>query len=457
MFITKKHISRRTVLRGMGVAVSLPLLESMLPAQTPMSQTAANAPANLAAIEIVHGAAGSSPYGIEKNLWAPVAEGNEFDLAPSSIRPLEDHRDYLTIVSNTDVRNAEAFVLSEVGADHFRSSAVFLTQSKPKMTTGSDVYAGTSWDQMHAQKFGQDTPVPSIQLAIEPVDVMGGCVYGYSCAYRDTISWASPSDPLPMTRDPRMVFDQLFGSGATAEERAARRQTDRSILDWITHEVARFKEDLSTSDRTRLTEYLDDIREIERRIQKIEEYNASGMARELPDAPVGVPDSVDEHIRIMYDLQALAFAAGVTRVSSLKLSKDATGRVYPESGNRSGFHGQSHYGSAPERIEAFAEINTYHVSLLAYFVDKLKSMPDGDGNLLDHSLVIYGSPMGNSSVHNHKRCPLIYIGHANGALRGNLHVNAEAGTPMANAMLPVMRRMGLEIESFGDSNGELTL
>jgi hypothetical protein len=252
-------------------------------------------------------------------------------------------------------------------------------------------------------------------------------------------------------------FRPVFGSGTTAEERTERRQTDRSILDWITHEVARFKDDLSASDQTRLTEYLDDIREIERRIQKIEEYNASGMARELPDAPVGVPDSVDEHIRIMYDLQALAFAAGVTRVSSFKISKDATGRVYPESGVRSGFHGQSHYGSAPERIESFAKINAYHVSLLAAFVDKLKSIPDGDGNLLDHTLVVYGSPMGNSSVHNHKRCPLIYIGHANGALTGNLHVNAEAGTPMANAMLPVMRRMGLEMDSFGDSNGELTL
>ncbi len=457
-FITKKHISRRTVLHGMGAAVALPFLESMVPAQTPTRETAANSPARLAAIEIVHGCAGASPWGRENNLWVPKGEGPDFDLTGTSMAPLEPLRDYLTLVSNTDCRNAEAFVLSEVGADHFRSSAVFLTQSKPRMTEGSDVYAGTSIDQLYAQRFGQDTPVPSIQLCIEAVDVMGGCVYGYSCAYRDTISWASPSDPMPMTRDPRVVFDQLFGAGGTTEERAARRDADRSILDWIGREVARLEQDLSASDKARLGGYLEEVREIERRIQKIEEYNASGDARQVPDAPVGVPDSVHEHMKLMYDLQALAFAAGITRVSTLKLSKDATGRVYPDSGHRSGFHGMSHFGSDPDRITAFASMNEYHVGLLKYFLDKLKDTPDGDGNLLDHSLVVYGSPMGDASVHNHKRCPLILAGHANGALAGNFHFNAEDGTPMANAWVTVMQRMGLEnMEDFGDSTGEIAI
>ncbi len=458
MFITKKHISRRTMLQGMGAAVSLPFLEGMAPAQTPIRETAANAPLRVAAIEMVHGAAGCSPYGQEQHLWAPVADGAAFDLTPTSMLPLEPFREYLTIVSNTDVVPAEAFVLSEVGADHFRSSAVFLTQAKPKMTEGSDVYVGTSMDQLYAQRFGQDTPIPSIQLCIEPVDIAGGCLYGYACAYRDTISWSSPSDPLPMARDPRMVFDQLFGAGGTAEERSSRRKTDGSILDWITHEVARLRQGLSPSDKLRLTEYLEDVREIERRIQKIEEFNSNGEAREIPDAPVGVPDSYTEHVQLMFDLQVLGFAAGVTHVSAFKMSKDGTSRVFEESGTRGSFHPSSHHRNDPDRVEDFAKINKYHVGLVPYFLEKLKNTPDGDGSLLDHSLVIYGSPMGDSSVHNHKRCPLFFAGLANGALKGNLHYRAEDGTPMANAFLTVMHRIGFDdMKTFGDSTAELAI
>ena len=458
MFIAKRHISRRTMIQGVGAAFSLPFLEAMVPARTPMRDTAANAPLRLAGIEMVHGAAGCSPYGQEKHLWSPVAEGADFDLQGTSMLPLEPFREYLTIVSNTDVRNAEAFVLAEVGADHFRCSSVFLTQSKPKMTEGSDVFVGTSLDQMYAQKFGQNTPMPSMQLCIEPVDIAGGCLYGYACAYRDTISWSSPSDPLPMVRDPRIVFDQLFGAGGTPEERASRRKTDSSILDWITHEVTRLKQNLSPSDKHRLTEYLEDVREIERRIQKIEEFNSSGESREIPDAPVGVPDSYTDHVKLMLDLQHLGFAAGVTNVSAFKMSKDGTSRVFPESGSRGSFHPSSHYRSDPERIEDFAKINTYHVGLIPYFLEKLKNTPDGDGSLLDHTLVIYGSPMGDSNMHNHKRCPLFFAGRANGALRGNLHFKASDGTPMANAFLTLMHRIGFDdVETFGDSNGELAI
>src|SRR5205814_1233356 len=234
--------------------------------------------------------------------------------------------------------------LPEIGGDHFRSSAVFLTQSHPKQTEGNDVYAGTSLDQLYAQRFGQDTPIPSMQLSIEDVDQAGGCTYGYSCIYTDTISWASPKQPLPMVRDPRVVFDQLFGVGATPSERAASRRADRSILDWITGQVSQLQKELSPGDRARLGEYLEDIREIERRIQRVEARNASGEQRALPEAPIGVPDAFDEHVHLFMDLIALAFASDVTRVFSFKLGRDASGRSYPESGVNTGFHNASHHG-----------------------------------------------------------------------------------------------------------------
>ncbi len=406
MFITQKHLSRRTALKGLGVTVALPFLEAMVPARTALAQTAAGK-VRLAAIEMVHGAAGSTAIGIQKNMWSPAATGAAFDLTPSSLAPLEPLRDYLTIVSNTDVRNAEAFELPEIGGDHFRSSAVFLTQSHPKQTQGSDVVAGTSLDQFYAQKFGNDTPIPSMQLCIESIDQAGGCAYGYSCVYTDTVSWAAPEEPLPMIRDPRAAFDQLFGVGATPAERAERRKRDRSILDFITGEVAKLRRDLGPADRARLGEYLDDVREIERRIQKVEASNSSGDPRELPGAPVGVPDAFAEHVRLMFDLQAVAFASDITRVFSFKMGRDGSSRAYPESGVTSGFHPASHHQDREDRIRDFQKINTYHVSQLPYFLNKLKNTPDGDRNLLDNTLVIYGSPMGNSNVHNHKRCPLI--------------------------------------------------
>ncbi len=459
MFITKKHISRRTVLRGMGATVALPFLESMLPAATPGRQAEASKPkTRLACMEMVHGSAGSTKYGEEKNMWSPVADGKEFDLAPTSMLPLEPWKDYLTIVSNTDMKPAEATELHEVGGDHFRCSAVFLTQSHPKQTEGSDVYAGTSFDQIYAEKYGQDTPLPSIQLSIESVDQAGGCEYGYSCVYTDTISWASPKQPLPMVRDPRMVFDQLFGAGASADERNARIKTDRSILDWITHETTRLKTNLPASDRARLDEYQENIREIERRIQKIEERNSSGQARELPMAPVGVPDQWEEHVKLMMDLQAVAFAGDITRVASFKLSRDATGRAFPESGVNGGFHGLSHHGENEQRIIGYAQLNKYHVSMVPYFMDKLKKVDDGDGTLLDHSVILYGSPMGDSNLHNHKRVPIFLAGHASGALNGHLHLKAPEGTPTANMYLTLLHKLGLtDIDAFGDSTGEMAI
>jgi len=400
MFITKRHLSRRTLLRGAGAAIALPLLDSMLPAQTPLRKTAAVGRTRFAAIEIVHGAAGSTMDGNVKHYWSPAGEGSDFEITPT-LKSLEPYRDYLTIVSGTDLNNASALSPREEGADHTRSSAVYLTAAHPKMTEGSDIYLGTSIDQIYAQKAGQETPLPSIQLCIEDVgSLSGACGYGYSCVYANTISWASPTQPLPMEIDPRVAFERLFGDGATPAERLARRQADRSILDTIRQEMARLSKGLDASDRSRLNDYLDNVREIEARIQKVEKYNSSGQARELPEAPVGVPDSFEEHVRLMFDLQVLAFMTDTTRVSAFKLSRDVSSRVYPESGVKSPFHGLSHHGENTDTIAEFAKLNAYHASKAAYFIDKLKNTPDGDGNLLDHSIVLYGSPMGDSNIHD---------------------------------------------------------
>jgi Protein of unknown function (DUF1552) len=457
MIITGRHLSRRTVLKGVGATVALPFLEAMVPARQAFAKSAAAGRVRFAAIEMVHGSAGATVVGTQKHMWSPAATGRTFDLSRTSMRSLEPFKDALTIVSNTDVRNAEAFELPEIGGDHFRSSAVFLTQAHPRQTQGSDVRAGTSIDQHYAQKFGQETPIPSMQLCIENVDQAGGCSYGYSCVYTDTISWAGAEEPLPMIRDPRVAFDQLFGVGATAEERARRRKEDRSILDWMTGEIARLQKTLGPVDRARLTDYLDDVREIERRIQKTETMNSSGEQRALPGAPIGVPDSFSEHVKVMFDLQAVAFASDITRVFSFKMGRDASGRVYPESGVTTGFHPASHHQGREDRVTEFMKINTYHVSLIPYFLDKLKRTPEGEGTLLDHTLVMYGSPMGDSNVHNHKRCPLFLAGHAGGQLKGHLHIKAADATPMANAMLSVGQLLGLDLPSFGDSTGAMDL
>ena len=461
-FVTGKYLPRRTVLRGMGVTLALPFLDAFVPAGRPWRHVAAaqslDDPTRLVCIENVHGAAGSTKYGASQHLWSPAATGGEFDLTPSALSPLEPYRDVLTIISDTDVAPAEAVTPPEIGGDHFRSSATFLTQSHPKQTESSDVRSGISIDQLYAQRFGQNTPIPSMQLCIENVDQAGGCAYGYSCVYTDTISWASPTDPLPMIRDPRLAFDQLFGAGGTREERATRRRQRRSVLDFITDEVADLQRQLDPTDRQRMDRYLDDVREIERRIQRVEARNLSGETRELPGSPAGVPDSFDEHVKLMFDLQALAFETDITRVFSFKLSRDATGRVYPESGVDRGFHPTSHHGGREENIERFARLNRYHVGLVPYFLDRLKRIEEGDGTLLDKTMIIYGSPMGDPNVHNHKRCPLFVVGGANGRLAGNLHLRAAAGTPMANVMLALIHRLGIDdMAQFGDSTGAFSL
>jgi hypothetical protein len=460
MYLTQKHLSRRTVLRGVGATIALPFLDAMIPARSLLARTPAARAASrarLVCIEQVHGAAGCSEYGLAQNLWNPAATGRRFDISKGNLSPLERFRDHLTIVSNTDARMAEAQTAPEVGGDHFRSSAVMFTQAHPKLTEGSDVKVGISMDQLYAQKFGQDTPIPSMQLTIEPVDQSGGCAYGYACVYTDTISWAAEDEPLPMVRDPRMVFEQLFGSGGTPEQRAERRATDRSILDMLTSQMAALRRSLGAVDKQRLDQYSSNIREIEQRIARIEARNTSGEARELPGAPAGVPDAFDEHVKLMFDLQVLAFSSDTTRVFSFKMGRDGSGRVYPGSGVDRGFHDASHHGTAEERIRQFGEINKYHVSLLPYFLDKLQNTMDGESNLLDKTLVLYGSPMAVGNTHNHRNCPLILLGGGGGVVEPGVHVKAPKDTPMANVMLTLLHRLGLEdLQSFGDSSGEFS-
>jgi len=440
-------LSRREVLKGMGATVALPFLEAMQPARRP--------PLRLICLEQVHGAAGSSIYGAQQNLWAPATTGRNFDLSPTSLKPLEGWREHLTIISNCDVPSADPTEAREIGGDHFRSSATYLTQTYPKRTEGSDIECGISMDQLHAQRFGQDTPIPSMQFCIENVDQSGGCGYGYSCVYTDTISWASPNKPLPMIRDPRVVFDQMFGvlGNGSAAQRRERRQEDLSILDWVRESSKRLEGRLGSADRVRLADYLDNVREIERRLQAVEKRNDSGEPRELPMAPRGVPDSFAEHVKLMFDLQILAFRSDVTRVFSFKLGRDGSNRVYKESGSTGAFHIVSHHAENPERVRELARINEYHVSMLPYLLKQLKEMPDGDGTMLDNSVVIYGSPMGNPNQHNHKRVPFLVAGHAGGAIKGGVHLKATNGTPLSNVMLSLLHALGHDDQSFGDSEG----
>jgi hypothetical protein len=459
-FITGKQLPRRTFLRGaLGASVALPFLDAMVAARGLGTQGAAGADrTRLLCIEEVHGLAGCQKWGASKFLYAPEQVGREFTLQPdNALASLDPYKQHLTILSNTDVRMAEAFTAPEIGGDHFRSSAVFLTQAHPKQTQGSDIWAGTSFDQLYAQKIGRETPLPSMQFCIENLDQAGGCTYNYSCAYTDSISWASPNEPLPMIRDPRVAFDLLFGSGSSKADRAARRVSRRSILDWIQGEVQDVRKELGTADRTRLDRYLTYVREIEHRIEAIEARNRTGEERELPDAPAGVPDSFSEHMRLMFDLQVLAFQTDMTRIITFKTGRDSQNRVFPESGSLQPFHPASHHGDREDRVMEFNKICKYRVSQVTYLIDRLEESMEGDQTLLDKTLVVWGSPMADPNVHNHRRCPLFLLGHANGAVPGQMHIKAADGTPMANAFMSMGRILDLNLESFGDSTGELSL
>jgi hypothetical protein len=462
MIIVRKQLSRRTVLRGFGVSLALPLLDAMVPALTPLRRTAASARTRFTAIEMVHGAAGSTDIGRANHYWSPIEEGADFRFTPT-LQSLEPLRPYVTIISNTDLQNAMSLSPAESGdmADHARSSAAFLTAAHPKMTAGSDIESGPSIDQLYAQRVGRETRVPSMQLCIEdPQTLVGDCGHDYSCAYSHTISWASPTQPLPMEWNPRAVFDRLFGESARdAASAGTRKSRSDSILDETVEYVVTFLKGLGLADQARVRAWLEEVRAIERRIQRIERQHrdTNGSPRPLTDAPIGVPDSFDEHVRLMFDLQLLAFKADITRVFSFKLGADRSQRVYPESGVTIPFHTLSHHRETPEKIEEFAKLNQYHVSKVASFLDRLRQTPDGDGTLLDHAVVLYGSPMGDSHVHEHKFLPLFLAGHASGALKGQQHLRCAPGTPMANVLLTLAHKLGVDVERIGDSTGEVAI
>lgn len=459
-FITGKHLPRRAFLRGMGATVALPLMDAMIPAGRPWRDRATDPErTRLLCIEEAMGSAGSNDWGREHHLFAPRTVGHNFELGPGNqLSPLEEFRDYLTVVSNTDCRMAEPYVAAQIGGDHDRTAAVFLTQSHPRQTQGSDLFVGRSLDQVHAKRYGQDTVLPSLELCIEPADRGGGCAYNYHCSYAHAISWESPSQPLPAIRNPRTVFERMFGRGDSPEDRQRRRLTQQSLLDWVVEEVASLKRALGAADRVALETYLTQVRELERRIEIVEARNTSGEERELPDAPEGVPDSWMEHMELMFDLQVLALEADLTRVVTLKTGVDLSNRVFPESGVAKSFHATSHHGNKPEVVLEYGAINTYRMSAVKHLLEKLKNTEEAGTPLLDKTAVVWGSAMGDPNLHNHRRCPLVLMGKANGALEGNLHIKAPDGTPMANAMLSMMRGIGHgDMRAFGDSTGVLPL
>jgi hypothetical protein len=439
-FLTKKHLSRRTFLNGMGVTMALPFLESMVPAGTPLAQTAARARTRLGCIYVPHGAT--------MDKWTPATEGSGFGLS-EILQSLAPFRDRVNIVS--DLSHPQAYGGGSATSNHNRSAATFLSGAHAE--AGPQAHLGITMDQFAAQHIGQDTPLPSLEMMIE--DATLSCGDGLSCAYRDTISWQGPTSPLPMQNNPQVVFERLFGDGSTDAERRARRQQSLSLLDSVLGEVSALQRTLPATDRGRVDQYLDDVREIERRIQRAAQQASSDLS--LPDAPAGAPKDVEEHIKLMFDLQALAWQADITRVTTLLMAKELSNAVYAKSGVRDAFHILSHHSNIRENQDRFAVLNRYHVTLLTYLLGKLQSIPDGDGTLLDHSMVLYGSAMSDGNQHNHGPLPLILAGGASGRLKGGRHLRNAPDTTMSNLLVAMLDKLGTPTEKFGDSTGMLAL
>jgi hypothetical protein len=438
-YLARRHLSRRALLRGAGATIALPLLAAMVPAG---GARAATPRSRFACIYIPHGAV--------MRQWTPATEGAGFELPPI-LRSLEPFRSQLVVVSDLTLPLAYGEDAS-AGANHTRSSAVWLTCAKPD--TGATPRLGVSVDQVAAQSFGQDTPLPSLELSLEEGGLSGGS--GLSGAYRNTIAWRTPTAPLPMEQNPQVVFERLFGDGATAEERARRRAQAGSLLDSVLAEAGSLGRTLPADDRLRLERHLEDVREVERRIALAGQKVGDDLA--VPAKPAGVPDDFEQHTKLMFDLLALAWAADLTRVGTLMIAKEVSNAVYPASGINDPFHNLSHHSEVPANIERYARLNAYHTSTtLAYFLQKLRDTPDGDGTLLDHSLVLYGSGMSNSNQHDHEPLPTLVAGGASGALAGGRHLRAGAGTPFANLLVALLDKLGVEAEAFGDSTGVVAL
>ena len=439
-FLTRSHLSRRTFLRGVGVSLALPLLDSMIPAATALGQTAAGgARTRFGAIYFPHGAI--------MNKWTPSTVGAGYELS-EILQPLKPYYDQVTVVSS--LRHALAYG-SGATANHNRSAAAYLSAAFAR--PGAKASLGITVDQVAARAISQDTPLPSLELMIEEPSV--NCGDGLSCSYRDTISWQGPSSPLPMQNNPQVVFERLFGDGSTDAQRKARRAQSMSLLDSVMGEAATLQKKLPVSDRSRLDQYLDDVREIERRVQKAGQQLSDDL--DIPAAPTGVPKDVEEHIKLMYDLQVLAWQAEITRVSTFLMCKELSGQVYAKSGIRDPFHTLSHHSNVQENKDRFTQLNQYHVKLLTHFLGKLKATPDGDGTLLDHSMVLYGSGMSDGNSHNHTDLPVLIAGGASGRLKGGRHIQNPKDTPMANLLLSLLETLQVPTDHFGDSSGRVAL
>jgi hypothetical protein len=433
--VTKKHLSRRSLLRGVGVSLALPLLDSMIPALTAQSLTAARPVKRLGFVYVPHGAI--------MQRFTPALEGKNFDFSPI-LSPLEPVRERIVVVSGLAHRTAD-----NAGV-HSLSPPTWLSGVRPAEKEGN-IRGGTTVDQIAARHIGQDTQFPSLELATEDhSNLIGACDGGYSCTYINTLSWRTPTTPLPMEINPRLVFERLFGDGGTPEQRLARIQEDRSLLDAVTQQANRLKMRLGSADRSALGDYLDSLREIERRVAR------TGNHEDLPaatTAPLGIPDSFEDHVKLMFDLQTLAFQADITRVSTFMMARELSQRTYPQVNSPDPHHSVSHHQDDPAKIDALTRIQTYHVRMLAYYLEKLRSTSDGDGSLLDHSLILYGSNMSNSNLHNHYPLPVILAGGAAGALQGNRHVKCARETPMTNLLVSMLDKSGIPVESLGDSTG----
>jgi hypothetical protein len=438
MFITKKHLSRRTFLRSAGATLALPFLESMIPAMT--AHAAANSGRRVAFVYVPHGAI--------MDKWTPATEGKDFDFTPI-LKPLEPLRQYVNVVSGLHHKAADSTAV------HSLSPTTWLSGVRPKPTQGPDAYAGITADQIAAQKIGQDTLLPSMELATEDHSgLIGECDRDYGCIYMNTLSWRTPTTPLPMEINPRKVFERMFGQGSNAAERVAHKEQDRSILDEFRRQAADLQKKLGAHDRNTMNDYLESVREIERRIERTPmEQTSSDL--QIPATPAGIPYSYEDHLNLMYDLLILAYQANITRVITFMAAREISNRTYPQVGVPDGHHAISHHQNRPEKMEKNVKIQTYHMGLFARFLEKMRSTKDGDGSLLDQSVVLYGSNMSNSNAHNHFPLPNLVIGGAAGQLTGNRHLRYPDHTPMTNLLLSVVEKAGVDIETLGDSTGKM--
>ncbi len=439
MIITKKALPRRTFLRGMGATLALPLLDAMIPAATAATKTAARPIKRLGYVFM--------PMGCDQARWTPPGtDGLLGELSPilSSLGSVKQH---VTAITNLELRNAYP-------GSHATSNSSFLSAAKAKHTESSDYYLGTTADQLAAQQIGRHSQLPSLELSMDMLQTTGQCDNGYACVYQNNLSWSSPTTPLPSEAHPRIVFERLFGEGGSLAERRAALRKRASLLDWVTEDIASLQRELGPSDRAKLGEYLDTVREVERRIQQAE---ANAVGNPLPDLerPLGVPAAYADHAKLMFDLQVLAMQGDITRICTFQLARETSNRTYPEIGVSDPHHPLSHHGNDPEKVARMSKINAFHVSLFAYYLERLKATPDGEGTLLDHSLILYGSGIGNPNIHDHTNLPILVAGGAAGGMKGGRHIRYDQPVPLANLHLTLLEKVGVKIDSFADSNGKI--